>query len=66
MGRDAEDEEALIRALTITGQLVAIHLTRRSMMSALGWESIDARRLDWIVSIVDKQTDELLRDIATL
>jgi TetR/AcrR family transcriptional regulator, regulator of cefoperazone and chloramphenicol sensitivity len=64
MGRDAGDEEALIRALTITGQLVAIHLTRRTMMSDLRWESIDARRLDWIVSVVDKQTVLLLNDLA--
>ncbi|MCP3713619.1 CerR family C-terminal domain-containing protein [Paraburkholderia sp. CNPSo 3274] len=63
MGRDAGDEEALLRALTITGQLVAIHLTRRSMMVTLGWESIDARRLRWITSVVDKQTVLLLEEV---
>lgn len=63
MGRDACDEEASLRALTITGQLVAIHLTRRSVMLSLGWESIDARRLGWITSVVDKQTTQLLEEV---
>jgi TetR/AcrR family transcriptional regulator, regulator of cefoperazone and chloramphenicol sensitivity len=65
MGRDVGDEEALLRALTITGQLVAIHLTRRSMMLSLGWESIDTHRLNWITSIVDRQTALLLEEVVT-
>ncbi|MCX5545377.1 CerR family C-terminal domain-containing protein [Paraburkholderia sp. CNPSo 3076] len=65
MGRDAGDEEASLRALTITGQLVAIHLTRRSMMLSLGWESIDTHRLNWITSIIDRQTAQLLEEVVS-
>jgi TetR/AcrR family transcriptional regulator, regulator of cefoperazone and chloramphenicol sensitivity len=59
-GRPADDTVTLIRNFSLLGQLVIFHVAHRSTLSMLGWESIDAEKVDLLKSTVREQTRTLL------
>ena len=60
-GRPAEDEETLIRTMTLTGQLTVFQCAPRSFLAKLNWDAIDAERLALLKRVVREQTEALLR-----
>jgi AcrR family transcriptional regulator len=59
-GRAADDPLTLIRTFSLHGQLVIFHVAHRSMLSMLGWKSIDAEKAEQLKVIVREQTRTLL------
>ena len=61
LGRPADDEETLIRTMTLNGQLMAFQVARRSVLTKLNWAAVDAQRLTLLKRIVREHTSVLLR-----
>jgi AcrR family transcriptional regulator len=61
IGRPADDEETRIRTLALAGQLITFQVQRRSALTALDWDVIDAERLAHLTRIVSEQSAALLR-----
>jgi AcrR family transcriptional regulator len=66
LGRPADDEETLIRALTLNGPLLVFHIHGRKSLGVLGWDVFDADRLSKLMAIVKEQTVTLLRSMAEM
>jgi AcrR family transcriptional regulator len=64
LGRAADEEETLIRSLTLNAPLLAFHITGRSSLSALGWDVVDTSRLSKLLAVITEQTVVLLRHMA--
>ncbi len=63
LGRPADDDETLIRAAALSGQLSVFQLSRRSVLTLLNWDSIDAERLILLKRVIREQTEALLRSM---
>jgi AcrR family transcriptional regulator len=63
LGRPADDEETLIRTLSLNGPLVVFHTHGRKSLRVLGWDSFDANRLPILMRIVKEHTVTLLRSM---
>jgi AcrR family transcriptional regulator len=63
LGRPAGDDETLIRTMALNGQLMAFQVARRSALTALNWDAIDANRLALLKRVIREQTDALLRSM---
>jgi TetR/AcrR family transcriptional regulator, regulator of cefoperazone and chloramphenicol sensitivity len=63
LGRPANDDETLIRTMALSGQLVFFQAMRRTVLTALNWDAIDADRLALLTRIVTEQTRVLLRSM---
>ena len=61
LGRPADDEETLIRTMTLSGQLMGFQLARRSVMTKLNWDQVDASRLALLQKVLREHTESLLR-----
>lgn len=59
----ADDDECIVRAMTLNGQLLPFYFARRSSLSALQWNEIDAERLAFLIRIVKEQTASFLRSL---
>jgi AcrR family transcriptional regulator len=66
LGRPADDEETLIRTLTLNGPLLVFHTHGRKTLGVLGWDAIDAERLAKLMSIVKQHTVTLLQSMAEM
>lgn len=64
IGRPATDDETLIRTMALTGQLTVFQAARRSALTALNWDTIDAQRLALLKRVIREQTSALLRSMA--
>jgi TetR/AcrR family transcriptional regulator, regulator of cefoperazone and chloramphenicol sensitivity len=60
LGRPAADEETLLRTTTLGGQLMAFQVARRSVLTKLNWDKVDARRLDLLKKVIREHTSALL------
>jgi TetR/AcrR family transcriptional regulator, regulator of cefoperazone and chloramphenicol sensitivity len=60
LGRPAADEETLLRTATLGGQLMAFQFARRSVLTKLNWDRVDARRLDLLKKVIREHTSALL------
>ena len=60
VGRPADDEETLLRTTTLGGQLMAFQFARRSVLTKLNWDKVDARRLDLLKKVIREHTSALL------
>ncbi len=60
LGRPAGDEETLLRTMTLGGQLMVFQLARRSVLTKLNWDKIDARRLELLKKVIREHTGALL------
>ncbi len=63
LGRPADDEETLIRTMTLSGQLMVFQLARRSVMTKLNWDQVDADRLALLQKVLREHTESLLRSM---
>jgi TetR/AcrR family transcriptional regulator, regulator of cefoperazone and chloramphenicol sensitivity len=63
LGRPADDEETLIRTLTLNGPVVVFHTHCRKSLRVLGWDSFDASRLSTLMGIVKEHTVTLLHSM---
>jgi TetR/AcrR family transcriptional regulator, regulator of cefoperazone and chloramphenicol sensitivity len=61
LGRSPRDDETLIRTMALSGQLMVFQVARRTALTALNWDSINAERLALIKRVVREQTTALLR-----
>jgi TetR/AcrR family transcriptional regulator, regulator of cefoperazone and chloramphenicol sensitivity len=66
LGRPANDDETLVRAATLTGQLSVFQLAKRSVLTRLNWESVDPERLALLKRIVREQYVALLRSMIVI
>jgi len=60
-GCPADEEETLIRTMTLTGQLTVFQCAPRSFLARLNWDAVDARRLALLKRVIREQTEALLR-----
>jgi AcrR family transcriptional regulator len=60
-GHPADDEETLIRTMTLTGQVTVFQFAPRSFLARLNWDGVDASRLALLKTVVREQTTALLR-----
>ena len=63
LGRPADDEETLIRTMTLSGQLMVFQHARRSMLTKLNWDEVDAGRLALLQKVIREHTGWLLRSM---
>ena len=63
LGRPADDEETLIRTLTLNGPLMVFHTHGRKTLGVLGWDAINAERLVKLMRIVKEHTVTLLQSM---
>lgn len=61
LGRPADDEETLIRTLTLNGPLLVFHTHCRKSLGVLKWDAINTERLAKLMGIVRQHTVTLLR-----
>ena len=60
LGRPADDEETLIRTMTVSGQLHVFQVARKSMLARLNWDRVDAPRLALLKRILREHNVVLL------
>jgi TetR/AcrR family transcriptional regulator, regulator of cefoperazone and chloramphenicol sensitivity len=63
LGRPADDEETLVRTAALSGQLMVFHMARRSVMTRLSWDTVDADRLALLMRVNREHTSVLLRSM---
>jgi TetR/AcrR family transcriptional regulator, regulator of cefoperazone and chloramphenicol sensitivity len=56
----ARADETRIRTMTLNGQLFGFLFLRRSLLTSLGWDRFDGKRVDLIKRIVRESTERLL------
>jgi TetR/AcrR family transcriptional regulator, regulator of cefoperazone and chloramphenicol sensitivity len=63
LGRAADDEETLLRTMTLSGQLTVFQCAPRSVLARLNWDAVDADRLALLKRVLGEQTAALLRSM---
>ncbi len=63
LGLPAHHEETLIRVIALNGQLTVFSVVRRSALTALNWDAVDAPRLALLQRIIREQTEAVLRSL---
>ncbi len=66
LGRPPNDDETLIRTMALNGQLIVFQVMRRTALTTLNWDAVDAERLGQLKRIIREQTASLLRSILAL
>ena len=66
LGRPEDDEETLIRTLTLNGPIAAFHMHGRKSLRVLGWDAVNAARLATLMGIIKEQTVTLMRSMTAL
>ncbi len=61
LGRPADDEETLVRTMTVSGQLHVFQMARRSVLMKLKWDKISDARLDLLKRVLREHSSVLLR-----
>jgi AcrR family transcriptional regulator len=64
LGRPADDEETRIRTMALAGQLLFFQVQRRTALTSLKWDTINADRLALLKRIIGEQTAALLRSMS--
>ncbi len=63
LGRPADDEETLIRTMTVSGQLHVFQVARKSVLARLKWDRVDAGRLEALKRILREHSTVLLNSM---
>jgi AcrR family transcriptional regulator len=63
LGRPADDDETLIHTTALLGQLTVFQVSRRTALTVLRWETINAKQLAVIKRIIREHTIALLRSM---
>ena len=66
IGRSPRDSETLIRAMALNGQMVVFQIKRRSVLTVLNWDSMNATRLALLKRIVREHTATLLESMVAM
>ena len=61
LGRPLDDEETLVRTMTVSGQLHVFQMARRSVLMKLKWDRITDARLDLLKRVLREHSGVLLR-----
>jgi TetR/AcrR family transcriptional regulator, regulator of cefoperazone and chloramphenicol sensitivity len=61
LGRPADDEETLIRTMTVSGQLHVFSVARKSVLARLNWDRVDAARLERLKRILREHSIVLMQ-----
>jgi TetR/AcrR family transcriptional regulator, regulator of cefoperazone and chloramphenicol sensitivity len=61
LGRPADDEETLLRTMTLSGQLTVFQCAPRSFLARMNWDAVDVGRLALLKRVIREQTEALLR-----
>ena len=56
----ADDEETLIRTMSVTGQLHVFQVARKSMLARLNWDRVDAGRIESLKRVLREHSTVLL------
>ena len=64
LGRSPDDEETLIRTMMLSGHMHAFHSVRKSVLTKLNWDTIDANRLALLKRVIREHINALLRSMA--
>jgi TetR/AcrR family transcriptional regulator, regulator of cefoperazone and chloramphenicol sensitivity len=64
LGRPPDDEETLIRTMMLSGQMHVFHFARKSVLTKLNWDTIDANRLALLKRVIRDHISALLRAMA--
>ncbi|WP_322041925.1 CerR family C-terminal domain-containing protein [Paraburkholderia sp. J67] len=59
-GKPADDPLTVVRMFSLYGQFLLFHIARRSTLSSLEWDEIDAEKADFLKASVGEQTRVLL------
>ncbi|MFP6560126.1 CerR family C-terminal domain-containing protein [Paraburkholderia sp. B3] len=59
-GTPADDPRTAVRMLSLYGQFLLFHIARRSTLSMLQWDDIDAEKAEFVKATVREQTRLLL------
>jgi AcrR family transcriptional regulator len=65
LGRPADDDETLIRATALLGQMMVFQVSRRTALTVLDWDTIDVQRLALLKRIIREHTVAVLRSMTT-
>ncbi|TWC11589.1 TetR family transcriptional regulator [Pseudomonas sp. SJZ083] len=60
LGRAASDDETRIRSMALSGQLAVFQMMRRTALTSLNWDKVDAERLELIKRVVIDHTRAVL------
>jgi AcrR family transcriptional regulator len=63
VGRPPDDEETLVRTMSLSGQMMVFQHARRSVMNKLNWDEVDAGRLALLQKVIREHTGWLLRSM---
>lgn len=66
LGRPANADETLIRTTALLGQLTVFQVSRRTALTVLEWQTIDAKQLAVIKRIIREHTIALLRSLVSV
>jgi AcrR family transcriptional regulator len=66
LGRAEVDEECIIRAITLHGQIQPFHQTRYTALGALNWDTFDKERFARLMAIVRQQTVGQLKALCSV
>ena len=66
IGRPAKDSETVIRTVALQGQMVVFQIKRRSVLTALNWDSMNAARIGLLKRIIREQTTTLLESMVAM
>jgi AcrR family transcriptional regulator len=66
IGRSPRDSETVIRTVALNGQMVVFQIMRRTVLTALNWDSMNATRLAQLKRIVREHTTTLLESMSAL
>ncbi len=60
LGRPADDEDTLIRTMSVSGQLHVFQVARKSMLARLNWDRVDAGRIESLKRVLREHSTVLL------
>ena len=63
LGRPADDEETMVRTMTLSSQLTVFHVARRNVMARLNWDKVDADRLALLQRVSQEHARVVLRSM---
>jgi AcrR family transcriptional regulator len=64
LGRAPDDEDTLVRTMMLNGQMHSFQFVRKSMLTKLKWDTIDANRLALLKRVIREHVSALLRSMA--
>lgn len=64
LGRSPDDEETMVRTMMLSSQMHVFHVARKSVLTKLNWDTVDANRLALLKRVIRENISALLRAMA--